>query len=484
MSTSQNASPYSDLDKVPDDILLEIFHHLLSPSDTAIQESDTWIPVQLSHVCSNWRSLTLASPLLWTSISFTTFSDPAILRQYLTRSGDTLLRIDIAAPPMESTLDVLAPILSNQSHRFVSFHLYNVDGETAMEVLSFFTSPAPQLRSLHIRPFLETSLDPVFDDQMPLLRDMEITADPINLLARENLTRLVIRYIFVEADQLVNLLRACPNLVSLDLACLVQPVNVLHRLKGTPVIPLKCLRELHVESSDSSDTFILPYLSFPKATIVKLDLLTHSELVTALRDCVSLHEIASDAKTATLELSQTAYYIYVTLRSPQLDIQVHGYHAALEGCEFTGFSAMPFQTLSHLTIRDNGCPFPEHQWRHSFQRIPTITHLEVCAKDVTTLAILRAIGTDIPDAETVLCPELTHLVLSGDVDEGQAVCEEMLSCCLARAAAGAPIMSCEIVLKTREEIPTSVLARLDEIGVQIINPSNTAEVTVTPGLPS
>ncbi|KAH9943521.1 hypothetical protein B0H21DRAFT_489999 [Amylocystis lapponica] len=482
MSTSQN-SPHSEL---PDDILLEIFHHLLGPP--AIRESDTWLPVKLSHVCSNWRCLTLTSPLLWTNIFLASFSDPAILRQYLTRSGDALLRIDIiAAPTMESTLDVLAPILSNQSHRFVSFHLHNIDGDAAMEVLSFFTSPAPQLRSLHIQPCSEASLDTVFDDQMPLLGDMEIhTADPSNLLARRNLTRLFVHAAFVEMDQLVNLLRGCPTLESLDLACLSQPDDALRRLREIPVIPLKCLRELNVDNSDRADMAILPYLSFPKTTIVKLGYLRHSELVTVLRDCASLREIASDAKVATLELWPNTQFRYITLRSPQLEIQVYDDHTAPE---FTGFSAMPFQALSHLTIHDNGCPFPtEHQWRHSFQRIPTITHLEVWAKDVTTLAILRVIGTDISDAETVLCPELTHLALLGDVNKEQAVCEEMVSCCIARAAAGAPITSCKIVLK---ETSTPILARLDEIGVQIkciahpflsggsnlFSPNTTAEVT-------
>ncbi|KAH9916227.1 hypothetical protein B0H21DRAFT_828021 [Amylocystis lapponica] len=473
MSTSQNASPYSDLDKVPDDILLEIFHHLLSPPDITIQENDTWIPVTLSHVCSNWRCLTLASPLLWTNIFPTSFSNPAILRQYLTRSGDALLRINIA-PPIISNVDLLAQTLSSQSHRFVSFHLHDVDGDKATEVLSFFTSPAPQLRSLHIRPLSDTdSLDTVFNDQMPLLTDMEITANPKNLLARRNLTRLFIHAAYVETDRLMNLLRACPTLESLELECLSQPDDASRRLRsrGTPVILLKCLRELYVHNSNSADMVILPYLSFPKTTVVKLGYLRHSELVTVLCDCTSLRETASDVKMTTLELCPDTHFRYVNLRSPQLEIQVWDRHTAPE---FTGFSAMPFQALSHLTIRDNGCPFPEYQWRHSFQRIPTLTHMEVCVKDVTTLAILHVIGTNVSDAETVLCPELTHLVLSGDVDEGQAVCEEMLSCCLARAAAGAPIISCEIALKTREEIPTPVLARLDEIGVQIINPSNTA----------
>ncbi|KAH9910372.1 hypothetical protein B0H21DRAFT_523021 [Amylocystis lapponica] len=121
----------SELDKVPDDTLLEIFHHLLGPPGSAIQESDTWIPVTLSHVCGNWRSLTLAFPLLWTNIFLTSFPDPAILHQYLTRSRDAPLRVDITVP-IKSTVDVLAQTPSNQTHRIVSFHLYGISWDIVL----------------------------------------------------------------------------------------------------------------------------------------------------------------------------------------------------------------------------------------------------------------------------------------------------------------------------------------------------------------
>ncbi|KAH9943517.1 hypothetical protein B0H21DRAFT_658938, partial [Amylocystis lapponica] len=221
MPTFQNSPSYPKVDKVPDDILLEIFHHLLGPPGAAIRESDTWLPVTLSHVCSNWRCLALASPRLWTNIFLSSFSDPAILHQYLTRSRDALLRVDIAAP-IKSTIcmDLLAQTLSTQTHRLVSFHLYDVNVKSAMRLSSFFTSPAPQLRSLHIMPYNETWAwsDTVFDGQMPLLSDLDVSTRYGNLLARENLTRLLIDVEYPGAEELVSLLRACPTLESLDLA--------------------------------------------------------------------------------------------------------------------------------------------------------------------------------------------------------------------------------------------------------------------------
>ncbi|KAH9916941.1 hypothetical protein B0H21DRAFT_886906, partial [Amylocystis lapponica] len=295
MSTSQNSPPLPAVMKVPDDVLLEIFYHLLGPPDTAVQDSDTWLPVTLSHVCSNWRCLTLVSPLLWTNIFLTSFSNPAILGQYLTRSRDALLRVNIA-PPIISNMALLAQTLSSQSHRFVSFDSHNIVGHTATEMFTFFTSPAPQLRSLRIHSGYETSLDTMFDDQMPLLSDMEIAAYSSNLLARtaRNLTRLLIDVEYIEADELVNLLRACPTLESLNLSCsLRQPDDVFRRPGGIPVITLKCLRELHVHQSNSC-LAILPSLSFPKTTVVKLRYSRQLEPVTALRDCASLREIASN----------------------------------------------------------------------------------------------------------------------------------------------------------------------------------------------
>ncbi|KAH9943516.1 hypothetical protein B0H21DRAFT_489946 [Amylocystis lapponica] len=476
MSTPQNSPQYSAVDKVPDDTLLEIFHHLLAPPGIALQDSDTWVPVTLSHVCSSWRCLTLVSPLLWTNIFLPSFSDPDILRQYLTRSIDALLRVDITTP-ITSMPDALVRTLSNQTYRFISFHLYDVYADTVERVLPFFTSPAPVLRSLHIHPFLQAWVETVFDNQMPLLTDMEIFGggdeDNGPMLGRKNLTRLRVCMDYVEAEKLVNLLRACPTLESLDLSFRgLDSDDDLRRPGGIPMIPLKFLKELHMDWPGVTDMTIFPYLSFPTTITVKIGYFAHEleEPVTpVLRNCASLREMVSDVKKATLELSQRLpnYKCISTIRSPHLEIEVYSYRTDLEDREFTGFSAMPFPALSHLTIRDMGCSFPEHQWHRMFQRIPTITHLEICAKDAITLAILRVIGTDTSGAETVLCPELTHLVLSGEVDERQAICEELLSCCLARAAAGAPAISCEIVLEARDEILAPVLVRLNEIGVRI-----------------
>ncbi|KAH9948680.1 hypothetical protein B0H21DRAFT_222152 [Amylocystis lapponica] len=488
MSNSQNSPPYhSQIAQVPDDILLEVFHHLLEQHGTTIQESNTWLPVTLSHVCSNWRCLTLASSWLWSNIFLTSFSDPAILHQYLARSRDALLRVEITTP-MQRKLD-LAQILSNHSHRFVSFHLYDIGAKTAVQVLSFFRSPAPQLRSLHILPYTDMSLDPVFDGKMPLLSDMQVATlrvtSRIDLLARKNLTRLGIRFNYIEAEALVNMLRDCPNLEALQLRFgRLGPEDVLRLPGRMPTIPLKHLKELHVECPAAMYMTILPWLSFPRTTAVELVYFPHSLPTTVIRDCASLREITSDVKTATLFFSPRTRgpLMGITVRTSFLKIEVLTHNQAERNnqqLEFTGFSAIPFPALRHLTVRDPGygCVFPERRWRRIFQLVPTITHLEICTTDAVT--ILRAIEIDTPDVDKVLCPELTHLVaLSGGVDEGHAhaICEAMISCCLARAAAGAPIISCEIVLEAREEIPPQVLARLNEIGVQITNSPNTAEV--------
>ncbi|KAH9939872.1 hypothetical protein B0H21DRAFT_30474 [Amylocystis lapponica] len=473
MSTPQNSPQYSAVDKVPDDTLLEIFHHLLAPPGIALQDSDTWIPVTLSHVCSNWRCLTLVSPLLWTNIFLTSFSagDLDILRQYLTRSRDALLRVDIARRSKSPLTDLMAQTLSTQSHRFVSFHLYDLDAATAEDILPSFTSPAPVLRSLHIQPSSHASVDTVFDNQMPLLSDLDIYTSDGLMLGRKNLTRLRIYTDYIEAETLVNLLRACPTLESLDL--LLEGIcsdDDLRRPAGIPMIPLKFLKELYVNKLGIMDMSIFPYLSFPTTTTVRIGYFARLEeepVTPVWRDCASLREMVSDVKKATLKLSQhLPYYKCVsTLRAPHLEVEVSVYshytYPDLEDCEFTGFSAMPaFSALSRLTIHDMDCPFPEHQWRYMFQRIPTITHLEICAKDAMTLAILRVIGTDTSGAETVLCPELTHLVLSGDAAKGKAVYEEMFSCRRTRAAAGAPLISWDIILETQDEIPTPILVPL------------------------
>ncbi|KAF8180596.1 hypothetical protein BJ912DRAFT_829401, partial [Pholiota molesta] len=51
---------------VPYDVLLEIFGHCLPQDRFNIRQPNTTIaPILLCHICSHWRTIAHASPILW-----------------------------------------------------------------------------------------------------------------------------------------------------------------------------------------------------------------------------------------------------------------------------------------------------------------------------------------------------------------------------------------------------------------------------------
>ncbi|KAJ3507349.1 hypothetical protein NMY22_g16959 [Coprinellus aureogranulatus] len=67
------------IDGVPDDVLRDIFLLCLPPNRWRIRPSSATPPVLLSHVCSRWRALAIASPLLWNTQTVKLQSDGAIV---------------------------------------------------------------------------------------------------------------------------------------------------------------------------------------------------------------------------------------------------------------------------------------------------------------------------------------------------------------------------------------------------------------------
>ncbi|PPQ67793.1 hypothetical protein CVT25_009098, partial [Psilocybe cyanescens] len=63
----------SPVRRLPDDILLAIFYQCLPAHRNPVMSSSE-APMLLTHVCSTWRSLVLASPQMWARIHIT-FSD-------------------------------------------------------------------------------------------------------------------------------------------------------------------------------------------------------------------------------------------------------------------------------------------------------------------------------------------------------------------------------------------------------------------------
>ena len=85
-------NPLADFafDKLPTELLVEIFHHARGGSTLDGCKAKQPYPIALTHVCRHWRNVALAAPTLWTDIRITQVDTERVLevpRIYLERSG-------------------------------------------------------------------------------------------------------------------------------------------------------------------------------------------------------------------------------------------------------------------------------------------------------------------------------------------------------------------------------------------------------------
>lgn len=210
--------------------------------------------VTASQVCRYWRAIALSCPRLWSSLHVHPSRGSKHLENLLTRSlGHT---IDVCFCPVPLTLPKppafrspihqqlsLPPIYTQQYHpdmcltphvtsiltphtsRFRSFELHAVVPGTWLTLLPLLARPAPALRTLHIYTTLPHDLAQLtlFANQTPQLRNVQITgAFPFShheLLHNLTILRLesVPSVYRPTTGQLADILKACPDLVSLSL---------------------------------------------------------------------------------------------------------------------------------------------------------------------------------------------------------------------------------------------------------------------------
>lgn len=86
--------------RLPPEILSEIFQQSIRTSEFDRYEIDK-MPLRLAGVCGRWRSVTLSTPRLWSSISSVVQpkylkSDTSLVNMWLSRSGRTPLSINLS----------------------------------------------------------------------------------------------------------------------------------------------------------------------------------------------------------------------------------------------------------------------------------------------------------------------------------------------------------------------------------------------------
>ncbi|KAF7374703.1 hypothetical protein MSAN_00355400 [Mycena sanguinolenta] len=145
----------SPIRRIPPEVLGEIFVHCL-PRDSFIQAAVDRCPLLLTQISSNWRSVALATPSLWTSIE----------KRWIARSGSCPLSFSIeesitkdyhkeGMTTSATVLDLYAP----HYHRWRAIRLQYQDWRIDTGFLKLPCDVPPQtLESLHLaRDFWQTA---------------------------------------------------------------------------------------------------------------------------------------------------------------------------------------------------------------------------------------------------------------------------------------------------------------------------------------
>ncbi|KAJ7684234.1 hypothetical protein DFH06DRAFT_1155082 [Mycena polygramma] len=239
---------------VPNELISEIFLHVLPVYPLAPPLAGPSSPTALSQICRRWREIALATPSLWRAITLYGHEDPSPQRTetWLSRSGVCPLSISVTDFGTQSkTLAPFVPHCARWEHAFL--HLYPSQFPT-------IDVPLPRLRhlSLHIVP--DDDLYSATFPHAPLLRSVvcdDNTAANI-ILPWDQLTSLTLHSVF--PSECTPILQQTPNLVYCKLD-LIHEDDDLHE----PDIRFPRLESLSfVEGLDPVtgyiETFIVPAL--------------------------------------------------------------------------------------------------------------------------------------------------------------------------------------------------------------------------------
>ncbi|KIM52242.1 hypothetical protein SCLCIDRAFT_1223925 [Scleroderma citrinum Foug A] len=244
--------------RLPSDVLALIFEecHQSNPQWTGVLCLLGQLPVEvrLSHVCSQWRGVALATPSLWSSIRFPFEQREDSLLEYLERSRGSLLDVYLGPwakyPNLERTLTT---VLVPHVHRFRQLILEAVSRESLSTLLSAFQDQsAPALRRLRVM-CRGTIVTPgpmtggaIFSNGAPLLTDVRL--DNVPVILPNSVTTMLSFSAYpgppfpMSREGFYRTLSACPSLTTLHLRGFIELGS------QTPVYPvlLPHLRELVV----------------------------------------------------------------------------------------------------------------------------------------------------------------------------------------------------------------------------------------------
>ncbi|KAJ7913523.1 hypothetical protein B0H13DRAFT_2468585 [Mycena leptocephala] len=236
----------SPIRRIPQDVLLEIFFFCLpSAHDALIDPAEA--PMLLGRICGHWRSVAYSTPRIWSSIHIPSFNHRNLQRdmvppdiglrlgnivaEWLERSATCSLSLSLSGSSILHP-DRGHPLISQLLK--VSWRIRHLtltgDIQSLRPLLCLSADDFPLLQSIRIHHTAHLRFDDHPDAtnalQIPTLHDisLSITIDPRSLPLRwSQLTRLslVCKTLWangsvvggLDADDVLDVLRRCPNLV-------------------------------------------------------------------------------------------------------------------------------------------------------------------------------------------------------------------------------------------------------------------------------
>ncbi|KAJ3574057.1 hypothetical protein NP233_g2030 [Leucocoprinus birnbaumii] len=240
----------SPLNRLPPDILQDIFYHCLPIAHNATMSVDL-PPLSLARVSKRWRNVIYSSPRLWTTlhivaipfdVPFHAQSSRANLdaiESWINRSGVLPISISMYHDTQSSSLAArmrtyqVKPyfdIIARHSHRLKSLYFILRDVDWVQLLSPFSSSDFPKLESLCIKDHHESiSWDDPSDSRAanalaqdksllraPQLRCLDLPSYLGNRLGEkmqwQNLTSLYVSYWSIQFGDFVRIASQCPNL--------------------------------------------------------------------------------------------------------------------------------------------------------------------------------------------------------------------------------------------------------------------------------
>ncbi|OBZ66847.1 hypothetical protein A0H81_13129 [Grifola frondosa] len=383
-----------------------------------------------------------------------------MLRAFIARSAQTPLSVvlDLGEHTDLPQGSQLAALLVEHSSRFVEFVLVAGTGQHIQRVLTNFTHPAPQLRSMTLGRCTQDHVFDAFGGQMQTMRRLDLT-------------------LLDNASLVPALLQALASLESLEVLSLAIRNNVDRDFPDETsvadplIIRLEKLREVHLlcDEHHTKLAMILAHMSLPATTTLDFQFSRlHYASLPAFSDLdLIIKQLIVNKHDAILSLDRGVDDTTSTVvRSGDGKVQLgwQGGHSGLlmgsDDCK-VAFCMFPFPTLQHLTI------VSDNFW-HSVRNQKELTQLLIAVPTVTSLSVRgppglqRTVSRVLGQQALLILPNLSSLAIV-DADTTPRAMRRLPMYLDIRAEFDAGLSLLELVIGPGAEVPGAVLADLEDV---------------------